>query len=64
MPRPTQKPRPPFWIAALSTRESFENAGTLGHYIMGIPLGGAHMASLLAAYATRGEPPGIPAAAR
>lgn len=50
LPRPTQKPRPPFWIAALSTRESFENAGTLGHYIMGIPLGGAHMASLLAAY--------------
>ena len=29
LPRPTQKPRPPFWIAALSTRESFENAGTL-----------------------------------
>ena len=27
LPRPTQKPRPPFWIAALSTKESFENAG-------------------------------------
>ena len=27
LPRPTQKPRPPFWIAALSTEESFENAG-------------------------------------
>src|SRR5436189_2622755 len=25
-PRPTQTPRPPFWIAALSTKESFENA--------------------------------------
>src|SRR6266699_6727502 len=50
LPRPTQKPRPPFWIAALSTRESFENAGTLGHYLMGIPLGGAHMADLLQAY--------------
>jgi len=50
LPRPTQKPRPPFWIAALSTRESFENAGTLGHYLMGIPLAGAHMASLLQAY--------------
>src|SRR5262249_25113557 len=33
LPRPTQKPRPPFWIAALSTKESFENAGTLGHYL-------------------------------
>ena len=50
LPRPTQKPRPPFWIAALSTKESFENAGTLGHYLMGIPLAGAHMTSLLQAY--------------
>jgi alkanesulfonate monooxygenase SsuD/methylene tetrahydromethanopterin reductase-like flavin-dependent oxidoreductase (luciferase family) len=50
LPRPTQKPRPPFWIAALSTKESFENAGTLGHYLMGIPLAGAHMASLLQTY--------------
>ena len=50
LPRPTQKPRPPFWIAALSSRESFENAGMLGHSVMGIPLGGAHMISLLQAY--------------
>src|SRR6266511_1568220 len=50
LPRPTQKPRPPFWIAALSTKETFETAGTLGHYIMGIPLGGAHMAGLLQSY--------------
>jgi len=50
LPRPTQKPRPPFWIAALSTRETFETAGALGHYLMGIPLGGAHMAGLLKSY--------------
>src|SRR5436305_3006603 len=50
LPRPTQKPRPPFWIAALATRDSFEVAGRLGHYLMGIPLGGAHMASLLQVY--------------
>src|SRR5919108_6016573 len=50
LPRPTQKPRPPFWIAALSTKETFETAGTLGHYIMGIPLGGAAMAGLLQSY--------------
>jgi natural product biosynthesis luciferase-like monooxygenase protein len=49
-PRPTQKPRPPFWIAALSTQESFESAGRLGHYMMGIPLGGAQMAALLQIY--------------
>jgi alkanesulfonate monooxygenase SsuD/methylene tetrahydromethanopterin reductase-like flavin-dependent oxidoreductase (luciferase family) len=50
LPRPTQKPRPPFWIAALSTRETFETAGGLGLYLMGIPLGGGHMAGLLKSY--------------
>jgi alkanesulfonate monooxygenase SsuD/methylene tetrahydromethanopterin reductase-like flavin-dependent oxidoreductase (luciferase family) len=50
MPRPTQKPRPPFWIAALSTKDSFENAGRLGHHLMGIPLAGAQMAELLNIY--------------
>jgi alkanesulfonate monooxygenase SsuD/methylene tetrahydromethanopterin reductase-like flavin-dependent oxidoreductase (luciferase family) len=40
----------PFWIAALSTKESFENAGTLGHHLMGIPLVGAHMQGLLQIY--------------
>jgi alkanesulfonate monooxygenase SsuD/methylene tetrahydromethanopterin reductase-like flavin-dependent oxidoreductase (luciferase family) len=49
-PRPTQTPRPPFWIAALSTKESFENAGRLGHHLMGIPIGGAQMAELVKAY--------------
>jgi natural product biosynthesis luciferase-like monooxygenase protein len=50
LPRPTQKPRPPFWIATLSTKESFENAGHLGHGIMGIPLVGGHMGELLKIY--------------
>jgi natural product biosynthesis luciferase-like monooxygenase protein len=49
-PRPTQTPRPPFWIAALSTKESFENAGRLGHHLMGIPIGGAQMEELIKAY--------------
>ena len=50
LPRPTQKPRPPFWIAALSTRESFEMAGRNGYHLMGIPLAGAQMAELLKVY--------------
>jgi len=49
-PRPTQTPRPPFWIAALSTKDSFENAGRLGHHLMGIPLAGAQMAELIKIY--------------
>ena len=50
LPRPTQMPRPPFWIAALSTKESFENAGRQGHHLMGIPLAGAQMAELMKIY--------------
>jgi alkanesulfonate monooxygenase SsuD/methylene tetrahydromethanopterin reductase-like flavin-dependent oxidoreductase (luciferase family) len=50
LPRPTQRPRPPFYVAALATRESFEHAGTAGHGIMAIPMAGGAMAELLGLY--------------
>src|SRR6266436_9534891 len=50
LPRPTQKPRPPFWVAAFSTPESFINAGTAGHSIMAIPMSGTSMKELLRLY--------------
>lgn len=50
LPRPTQTPRPPFWVAALQTAESFENAGRLGHGIMGIPMTGGKMRELIDIY--------------
>jgi alkanesulfonate monooxygenase SsuD/methylene tetrahydromethanopterin reductase-like flavin-dependent oxidoreductase (luciferase family) len=50
LPRPTQRPRPPLWIAALSTPESFVNAGRRGYHLMAIPLGGAKMEELLSLY--------------
>jgi alkanesulfonate monooxygenase SsuD/methylene tetrahydromethanopterin reductase-like flavin-dependent oxidoreductase (luciferase family) len=50
LPRPTQQPRPPFYVAALATRESFERAGTAGHGIMAIPMAGGAMAELLGLY--------------
>jgi alkanesulfonate monooxygenase SsuD/methylene tetrahydromethanopterin reductase-like flavin-dependent oxidoreductase (luciferase family) len=50
LPRPTQKPRPPFYVAALATKESFERAGALGHGIMAIPMAGGAMAELLDTY--------------
>ncbi|MCW5770405.1 MAG: LLM class flavin-dependent oxidoreductase [Rhodospirillaceae bacterium] len=50
LPRPTQRPRPPFWVAALATPESFAAAGRLGHGIMAIPLGGAKLRELLGIY--------------
>ena len=50
LPRPTQKPRPPFWVAAISTPQSFIEAGKAGHAVMAIPMGGGKMKELLGAY--------------
>jgi alkanesulfonate monooxygenase SsuD/methylene tetrahydromethanopterin reductase-like flavin-dependent oxidoreductase (luciferase family) len=50
LPRPTQKPRPPFFVAALGTRESFERAGANGYGIMAIPMGGAALKELIGVY--------------
>jgi len=50
LPRPVQQPHPPYWVAAMATEESFIKAGTNGHNIMAIPLGGAAIRPLLQAY--------------
>ncbi|MGE3245112.1 MAG: LLM class flavin-dependent oxidoreductase [Beijerinckiaceae bacterium] len=50
LPRPTQKPRPPFWIASISTPESFEMCGRNGHYMMAIPLASEATAKLARLY--------------
>ncbi len=50
LPRPVQKPRPPFWTAAFTTPESFEKAGRIGNFIMAIPIGGAQMGELISIY--------------
>jgi natural product biosynthesis luciferase-like monooxygenase protein len=50
LPRPTQKPRPPFWVAALVSEESFAGAGRLGHDVMAIPIAGAMLKELIAIY--------------
>jgi alkanesulfonate monooxygenase SsuD/methylene tetrahydromethanopterin reductase-like flavin-dependent oxidoreductase (luciferase family) len=39
LPRPTQKPRPKFFIASTRTADSFEFAGQQGHGLMSIPIG-------------------------
>lgn len=48
LPRPTQKPRPQFWIAATQTEESFEYAARMGYGLMTIPIG--PIKPLVAAY--------------
>lgn len=37
LPRPTQRPHPPVYIAAVMTPESFARAGELGHRLMIVP---------------------------
>ena len=50
LPRPTQRPRPRFYVAALNTPESFEYAGRMGYAVMAIAFVAAKMRPLLAAY--------------
>ena len=38
LPRPTQLPHPPLWVAALSSEQSFRRAGEMGCGIMANPL--------------------------
>lgn len=49
LPRPTQKPRPRFYVAAIQTPESFEFAGREGHGLMAIPIS-PKMRELVAIY--------------
>jgi alkanesulfonate monooxygenase SsuD/methylene tetrahydromethanopterin reductase-like flavin-dependent oxidoreductase (luciferase family) len=44
LPRPTQKPRPPFWIATTASPESQIAAAKGGHSIMTVPIGGPQQA--------------------
>lgn len=50
LPRPTQRPRPPFYLAAVGTPESFERAGRLGHGLMAIPGVGHDPSELIKIY--------------
>lgn len=50
LPRPTQRPRPKFYVAALNTPESFEYAGRMGYAVMAIAFVADKMRPLLAAY--------------
>ena len=50
LPRPTQSPRPKFFVAASGTLESFVFAGHHGHAIMCIPMAADKLRELLSAY--------------
>ena len=50
LPRPTQRPRPRIWVAALQTPETFDFAGRNGFHCMANPIGGAKLHELLGVY--------------
>jgi len=50
LPRPTQKPHPPFWIAATNTPETFAYAGRNACSVMAIPLEPNKMRELIGTY--------------
>ncbi|HZK91375.1 MAG TPA: LLM class flavin-dependent oxidoreductase, partial [Stellaceae bacterium] len=60
LPRPTQQPRPKFYVAALNTPESFEYAGRMGYSVMAIAFVAAKMRPLLAAYRQAWQAAGHP----
>jgi alkanesulfonate monooxygenase SsuD/methylene tetrahydromethanopterin reductase-like flavin-dependent oxidoreductase (luciferase family) len=60
LPRPTQRPRPKFYVAALNTLESFEYAGRMGYSIMAIAFVAAKMRPLLGAYRAAWKAAGHP----
>ncbi|MBI3452271.1 MAG: LLM class flavin-dependent oxidoreductase [Rhodospirillales bacterium] len=64
LPRPTQKPRPPFWVAALGTPQSFTEAGKAGHSVMAIPLAGGKMKELIGLYRDAWKSAGRPGQGR
>src|SRR5438309_1372487 len=60
LPRPTQQPRPKFYVAALNTPDSFEFAGRMGYSVMAIALVAEKMRPLLAAYRRAWQAAGHP----
>lgn len=50
LPRPTQKPHPKIYVAAINTPQTFVYAGTMGYSIMAIPMIGTKMRELLSTY--------------
>ena len=50
LPRPTQQPRPPFWVAALGTPQSMQSAGEKGYNLMLVPFAGPQMREAIGLY--------------
>jgi natural product biosynthesis luciferase-like monooxygenase protein len=60
LPRPTQLPRPPFYVAATFTPDTFEYAGTMGYSLMSIPMASDKLKELLGIYRSAWRAAGHP----
>src|SRR5260221_447217 len=60
LPRPTQLPRPKFYVAALNTADSFEFAGRMGYAVMGIAFVAEKLRPLIDAYRAAWKEAGHP----
>jgi len=60
LPRPTQQPRPKFYVAALATPESFEFAGRSGFSVMAIPMAAGKLRELTERYREQWRAAGHP----
>jgi alkanesulfonate monooxygenase SsuD/methylene tetrahydromethanopterin reductase-like flavin-dependent oxidoreductase (luciferase family) len=60
LPRPTQTPRPKFYVAATFTHETFAYAGRMGYSVMAIPMASDRMRELLDVYRTAWREAGHP----
>ncbi|EMF01706.1 LLM class flavin-dependent oxidoreductase [Streptomyces mobaraensis NBRC 13819 = DSM 40847] len=64
LPRPTQRPHPPLWVAALSSEQSFRRAGELGCGVMANPLAADTLRTYLEIYRTAWQAAGHPGRGR
>src|SRR5207245_3993392 len=60
LPRPTQRPRPKFYVAALNPPDSFAFAGRMGCSVMALALVADKMRPLLSAYRSAWKAAGHP----
>jgi natural product biosynthesis luciferase-like monooxygenase protein len=64
LPRPTQRPHPPLWVAALSSEQSFRRAGEMGCGVMANPLAAEAMRHNLEVYRDAWQTAGYPGRGR
>jgi alkanesulfonate monooxygenase SsuD/methylene tetrahydromethanopterin reductase-like flavin-dependent oxidoreductase (luciferase family) len=60
LPRPTQTPRPNFYVASIASPDSFAFAGKQGYSVMAIPLAGSKMRALIDVYRSAWQEAGHP----